>query len=54
MLLNSGFRVRHVLLRVAEDGSIQVSPPLLLSYLQENAVHGDYVWLKKEHDSLGD
>lgn len=45
-----GFRARQLIPRIGDQGSISVSPVLTLEHMRSAAEHGDYVWIKAEHD----
>jgi len=45
-----GFRVRHLEPRQAGDGAIFVSAPLSYEDMTQRAIHGDYVWVRPQHD----
>lgn len=50
MLENAGFQVRHLLPMLHKDGAISLSKPLTREYMMTVAPHGDYVWMRPEHD----
>jgi FkbM family methyltransferase len=45
-----GFRVRQLQPKTYPDGAISVSPPLTREFMMNDAPHGDYVWLRPQHD----
>jgi FkbM family methyltransferase len=45
-----GVRVRRIEPRLAPDGGLIVSEPLSYEMLVSTAEHGDYIWLRPQHD----
>jgi FkbM family methyltransferase len=45
-----GVRVRRIEPRLAPDGGLIVSEPLTYEMLVSTAEHGDYLWLRPQHD----
>jgi hypothetical protein len=45
-----GVRVRRIEPRLAPDGGLIVSEPLTYEMLVSTAEHGDYMWLRPQHD----
>jgi FkbM family methyltransferase len=45
-----GVRVRRIEPRLALDGGLNVSEPLTYEMLVSTAEHGDYMWLRPQHD----
>jgi FkbM family methyltransferase len=44
------FRVRRIEPRLGDDGGLNISQPLTSETMTTQAAHGDYVWIRPEHD----